>query len=103
MVDLLGGNRYVTFLRSWEGGTSSKQTDYAKKCHTGIHTVKGITFCTFQYLAPNLNYNDFVSMDDVLWNNLYNKYYTNSSWSIDLLKELKDKYPLVEFNILESA
>jgi hypothetical protein len=103
VVDLLGGKKYVTFLRSWEGGTSSRQSDYAKKCHTGIHTVKGITWCTFEGLAPNLTYQDFLNMSDTLWNELYMKYYTRSGWPVEPLKELVQKYPLIAYNILESC
>ena len=51
-------NTWANFTRhilKWEGKTSKDPRDTAAKCYPGgIHTNKGITFCTFKDLAPKL-------------------------------------------------
>ena len=51
-------NTWLNFTRHilrWEGKTSSDPRDTAAKCYPGgIHTNKGITFCTFKQLASKL-------------------------------------------------
>ena len=48
-------NNFVRHILKWEGKTSRDPRDKAAKCFPGgIHTVKGITFCTFRSLAPKL-------------------------------------------------
>ena len=100
---VLGGGNYITFLRSWEGGTSDRQTDYARKCHSGIHTVKGITWCTFADLRKHLSYNDFLNMNDNLWYDIYGDYYTKGKWDVVLLNQLIKKYPLIGYNVIETC
>jgi hypothetical protein len=101
--NLLGGRRYVTFLQSWEGGTSSDRTDFAAKCHSGTHTVKGITWCTYsKSLAIGKSYQSFLDMTDSQWNDLYTSYYVKSKWPIDGIQQLLDKYPLIGMQILET-
>lgn len=44
---------YVQHILRWEGKTSKDPRDTAAKCYPGgIHTNKGVTFCTFKQLAP---------------------------------------------------
>ena len=46
---------FTRHILRWEGKTSSDPRDTAAKCYPGgIHTNKGITFCTFRDLAPKL-------------------------------------------------
>ena len=48
-------NRYTQHVLRWEGKTSADPRDTAASCFPGgIHTNKGITFCTFKQLAPKL-------------------------------------------------
>lgn len=48
-------NNFVRHILKWEGKTSSDPRDAAAKCFPGgIHTNKGITFCTFKAMAPKL-------------------------------------------------
>jgi hypothetical protein len=100
---VLGGGNYITFLKDWEGGTSSRKTDFASRYHTGIHTVKGITWRTFTDLRPNLTYQDFLNMDDNLWYDIYSDYYTKGKWDVALLNELIKKYPLIGYNLIETC
>lgn len=101
IVDGLG--RFKLFLQKWEGGTSSRQTDYAKKCHSGIHTVKGITWCTYKSLLESLgsvpDYDKFLNMSESEWNGLANLYLTRLGF--DGIVTLTKKNPFLAFNILE--
>jgi len=46
---------YVQHVLKWEGKTSSYAGDKASKCYpNGIHTNKGVTYCTFQKYANSL-------------------------------------------------
>ncbi len=46
---------YVKHVLKWEGLTSSDPDDTASSCYPGgIHTNKGVTFCTFKKVAPLL-------------------------------------------------
>lgn len=46
---------FTRHLLKWEGKTSSDPRDTAARCFPGgIHTNKGITFCTFKEMAPRL-------------------------------------------------
>jgi lysozyme family protein len=46
---------FTRHILRWEGKTSSDPRDTAAKCYPGgIHTNKGITFCTFKQLASKL-------------------------------------------------
>ena len=46
---------YTRHILRWEGKTSSDPRDTAASCYPGgIHTNKGVTFCTFKTLAPKL-------------------------------------------------
>ena len=46
---------YTRHILRWEGRTSSDPRDTATSCYPGgIHTNKGVTFCTFRQLAPSL-------------------------------------------------
>lgn len=46
---------YTRHILRWEGRTSSDPRDTAASCYPGgIHTNKGVTFCTFKNLAPKL-------------------------------------------------
>lgn len=48
-------NSYTAHVLKWEGKTSSDQRDTASKCFPGgIHTNKGITYCTFKAMASKL-------------------------------------------------
>ena len=51
-------NKWGDFTRHilrWEGKTSSDPRDTASSCYPGgIHTNKGVTFCTFKALAGKL-------------------------------------------------
>ena len=66
-------NTWLNFTRHilrWEGKTSSDPRDTAAKCYPGgIHTNKGITFCTFKQLASKLGitpvtHNRFLQLTD---------------------------------------
>lgn len=104
VTDLLGGKRYVTFLQDWEGGTSSDRTDFASKCCSGVHTVRGITWCTYKdSLAKGNSYQQFLNMTQYEWNDLYTKYYTKGKWPVQGLKQLIDKYPLIGNNVAETC
>ena len=47
--------RLIRHILKWEGRTSSDQRDTAAKCFPGgIHTNKGVTFCTFKELAARV-------------------------------------------------
>ena len=47
---------YVQHVLKWEGKTSSNQQDSAARCYPGgIHTNKGVTYCTFTKYAESLN------------------------------------------------
>lgn len=47
--------KYTQHILKWEGKTSSDPRDTAASCYPGgIHTNKGVTFCTFKQLAPKL-------------------------------------------------
>jgi hypothetical protein len=100
---VLGGGNYITFLKDWEGGTSSRKTDFASRYHPGIHTVQGITWRTFNDLRPNLSYDDFLKMDENLWYDIYTDYYSKGKWDVSLLNELIKKYPLIGYNIIETC
>lgn len=46
---------YTRHILRWEGKTSSDPRDTASSCYPGgIHTNKGVTYCTFKNLAPSL-------------------------------------------------
>jgi len=46
---------YVQHVLKWEGKTSSNQQDSASACYPGgIHTNKGVTYCTFTKYASSL-------------------------------------------------
>jgi lysozyme family protein len=48
-------SKYTAHILRWEGKTSSDPRDTAANCYPGgVHTNKGITFCTFKTLAPKL-------------------------------------------------
>ena len=47
--------QYSRHVLKWEGGTSSDPRDGAASCYPGgIHTNKGVTYCTFKQMAPQL-------------------------------------------------
>jgi len=48
-------NNFTRHILRWEGKTSKDPRDTAASCYPGgIHTNKGITFCTFKQLAGKL-------------------------------------------------
>lgn len=48
-------NKYTQHILRWEGKTSADPRDTAASCYPGgIHTNKGVTFCTFKQLAAKL-------------------------------------------------
>jgi len=95
--------KFRPFLQRWEGGTSSKQTDAAAGCHAGIHTVKGITWCTYPGLKAQLGepcfYQGFLNMGDAEWNRLYDLYVSNLRL-VDLHK-LIEINPLLAYQLVE--
>lgn len=62
--------KYTGHTLKWEGGKSSDPRDTAASCYPGgVHTNKGITFCTFKNLAYELGirpvtYAKFLSLTD---------------------------------------
>lgn len=49
--------KYRDFVLKWEGGNSSDPDDTAASCAPysgGVHTVRGVTYCTFKLLASKL-------------------------------------------------
>lgn len=47
--------KYTQHVLRWEGKTSSDPRDTAASCYPGgIHTNKGVTFCTFKQLAAKI-------------------------------------------------
>ncbi|MEY2739828.1 MAG: hypothetical protein RL259_1737 [Bacteroidota bacterium] len=99
----VGEAKYIAFLQYWEGGTSSKKSDYASKCHEGIHTVKGITWCTYQDLQAVLgntpDYSKFLNMTQNEWNFLYNLYFRR--FDLNKLEALWKKYPMIAYQVME--
>jgi lysozyme family protein len=61
---------YTRHILRWEGKTSSDPRDTASSCYPGgIHTNKGVTYCTFKTLAPSLGispvtHNRFLKLTD---------------------------------------
>jgi len=61
---------YVQHVLKWEGKTSSYPGDSAAACYPGgIHTNKGVTYCTFQKYAESLgitpvNHDRFLKLSD---------------------------------------
>jgi lysozyme family protein len=64
--------RYTDFVLAWEGITSSDPDDTAASCAPtpgAVHTVRGVTYCTFRDLAPQLGispatYERFLKLSD---------------------------------------
>jgi lysozyme family protein len=92
---------FVAHVLKYEGGTSSDQNDPANSCYPGgIHTNKGVTYCTFQNLAPQLgiapaNYSRFLNLttDDI--SKFLYAYYT---------KMQADKFsPEIGFSLCEAS
>jgi lysozyme family protein len=72
--------RQITgWIRKWEGGLSKSKSDYFSKFPvpdgSGYHTNKGITWKTFETLAPKLGYiatpQLFYAMPDDIWGKIF--------------------------------
>lgn len=74
---------YTQFLLRWEGGKSSNRRDTAASCAPtagGVHTNKGVTYCTFRDLAGSLGispvtYERFLALTDADVSKFLYKYY----------------------------
>jgi hypothetical protein len=85
------------FILQWEGGLSrdagdSASTHPAPWMHKGLsgwHTNKGVTFSTFESLAPMLGYavtpENFFNMPDRIWEKIFKIGYWDA-WRLDEMK-----------------
>lgn len=85
----------TSFIRKWEGGLSKSKTDTASSYPvpdgSGNHTNKGITWKTFESLAPKLGYKAtpqlFYAMPDDIWGKIFKQGY----WDVIRGDEIKSQ------------
>lgn len=73
----------IPHILKWEGGISRAKTDtasnHAAPGTNGVHTNKGITWETFQYLAPQIGVEptskNFLTLPDNCWEKIFKKGY----------------------------
>ena len=88
--------RQITgWIKKWEGGLSKSKSDYASKFPvpdgSGYHTNEGVTWKTFETLAPKLSYSAtpqlFYAMPDDVWGKIF-KY---GFWDVTRGDEIKSQ------------
>ncbi|MFA6501450.1 MAG: glycosyl hydrolase 108 family protein [Parachlamydiales bacterium] len=89
--------KIIPFILKKEGGLSRSLSDtasnYPSPCsyngQKGWHTNKGITYQTFSYLAPKLNFSSdcstFLKMPEDVWGKIFKNGYWNI-WKLDFIK-----------------
>ena len=86
--------RQITgWIKKWEGGLSKSKSDYASKFPvpdgSSYHTNEGVTWKTFETLAPKLSYSAtpqlFYAMPDDVWGKIFKYGY----W--DVISEMRSR------------
>lgn len=93
---VFGSQEFENYLLSVEGKKSSNRSDSASSCHSGFHTNRGITFCTWvserKKLGLSQDYETFLNMTLSQWSEIVTQmYFENPSFTG--LKALHDKMP----------
>lgn len=100
-------NKFLNYILSVEGRNSSDSGDPAAECYpSGIHTVKGITFCKWQNTAPKLGFSSshgaFVNMTNEQYSKILHLDYLNSQ-AFDGFWKLYDTRPAIALLLIDWA
>jgi lysozyme family protein len=104
--NMIFSKEFEDYILSVEGGKSSNQKDPAKKCHAGVHTNKGITYCSWDFVQKQLgrtsDYDRFLNMSHEDWQECMNVLFLENAKFGNIAK-LGDKYPVLAMFCIDWA